>query len=215
VGVTLLQFVPVDPDAPEAKQWILDELSGTDYQRAKPNPIDQLAQNFLDWISSLQFDGDGGPPTALLVVGLVVIIAAAIVAFLIFGLPRLNRRSAASASLFGDDDARTAAQIRKDAERAAATHDYTLAIAEMFRAIARGLSERTVLTVSPGTTAHDFGLRAGTAFPGFSARLTTAARAFDDVRYLDKTGTRDQYDEIAALELDLRSAKPRFELTPA
>ena len=208
----ILQFVPVDPDAPEAKQWILDELANADYQRAKPNPIDQLAQGFLDWLSSLQFSGDGGPPTGLLLIGLIVIVVAAIVAFLVFGVPRLNRRSAASASLFGEDDARTAAQIRKDAERAAGADDYTLAVAEMFRAIARGLAERTVLTVSPGTTARDFGARAGKAFPGQSSRLQEAATAFDAVRYLDQVGTRQQYDEIAALELDLRAAKPELEL---
>ena len=207
-----LWAVPVvDPDVPEARQWILDELAKPEYQQAKPNLLDQLAQSFLDWLSSLQFDGDGGVPGGWTAVLVAVAIVAVVVAFVVFGVPRLNRRSGASATLFGEDDDRTAALIRKAAERAANEGDYTLAVAEMFRAIARGLAERTVLTVSPGTTARDFGRRAGAAFPAFRSRLGEAAAAFDSVRYLDEPGTREQYDSIAALESDVRAAKPTLE----
>ena len=208
----LLWAVPVvDPDVPEARQWILDELAKPEYQQAKPNLLDQIAQAFLDWISSLQVDGDGGVPGGWTAVLVALAIVAVVVAFIVFGVPRLNRRSAASATLFGEEDDRTAALIRKAAECAANEGDYTLAVAEMFRAIARGLAERTVLTVSPGTTARDFGRRAGAAFPALRSRLGDAAAAFDSVRYLDETGTRAQYDSIAALESDVRAAKPALE----
>src|SRR5690606_32969609 len=100
----------------------------------------------------------------------IVIAALLLVAFLIFGLPRLNRRSSVTGSLFGEDDARTAADMRAAAEKAASRGDYALATAEMFRSIARGLAERTVLSTSPGTTAHDFGVRAGRAFPDHATR---------------------------------------------
>lgn len=205
----LLSTVPVvDPTAPEARQWVLDELAKAEYSQAKPGLLDQLAEAFLDWISSLQFDGDGGLPNGWVAVLVVLAVVALVVAFVVFGVPRINRRSAASAALFGEDDDRTAALIRKAAERAASEGDYTLAVAEMFRAIARGLSERTVVTVSPGTTARGFARRASTAFPAFEQRFGEAATAFDAVRYLDETGTRKQYDAIAALEADVRAAKP-------
>ena len=39
--------VPVDPDAPEARDWLLDELSKQQYQAAKPTFIDLIAQQIL------------------------------------------------------------------------------------------------------------------------------------------------------------------------
>jgi hypothetical protein len=203
-----LRDVPVDPDAPEARQLLLDELAKPAYVRAQPNWFDRLVSGFLDWFQSLGLGAGGQPPPIGTAIIVAVIIAAIIVLFFVFGLPRLNRRSRVTGSLFGEDDARTAAVIRRFAEHAASQGDYTLAIAEMFRSIARGLAERTVLTTSPGTTAHDFGRRAGHVFPEYATALDAAALAFDGVRYLGVTGTADQYASVAALESNLRAAKP-------
>jgi len=211
VIVSLPLDVPVDPDAPEATRWLLDELSKPQYQAAQPTLFDRIAKAVSDWLSSLQLGSAEGPPALGLGVIILIVVAALVVAFLIFGLPRLNRRSRVTGSLFGEDDARTAARMRLDAERAAADGDYTGAVLEMFRAIARGLAERTVLTTSPGTTAHDFGARAGRAFPDRAEALQDAAAAFDDVRYLDREGTQSRYREVAALERALRTARPVLE----
>jgi hypothetical protein len=200
--------VPVEPDRPGARQLLADELAKQEYQRAKPTWFDELVARILDWFNSLHFGSAQGPPAFGMLVLLVVIGVLLLIAFLVFGLPRLNRRSTVTGSLFGEDDARTAAQMRAAAEAAAATGDYALAIAEMYRAIARGLAERTVLTTSPGTTAHDFAARAASAFPARAAELSTSARAFDEVRYLDRPGSREQYEQVTALERRLRSAKP-------
>lgn len=200
--------IPVDPDRPEARRLLAEELAKQEYQAAKPTWWDQLLGQFTDWINSLEFGGSEGPPAFGMLVLLIVIAVLLLIAFLIFGLPRLNRRSTVTGSLFGDDDARTAAQIRAAGEAAAARGDYTLAIAEMYRSIARGLAERTVLTTSPGTTAHDFARRAGVAFPTQAAELASSAIAFDDVRYLGGEGTREQYEMVEKLERKLRSAKP-------
>ena len=86
--------------------------------------------------------------------------AALVVAFLIFGVPRLNRRSRVAGVLFGEDDDRGSADMRRDAAAAASRGDYATAIAELFRALARGLAERTIVTVTPGTTARGFAGRA-------------------------------------------------------
>jgi hypothetical protein len=207
--------VPVDPDAPEATQWLIDELSKPIYQAAKPTLFDRIAKAIFDWLDSLQLGSVQGPPALglSLIVGLVI--AGLVVAFLIFGLPRLNRRSAVAGSLFGDDDVRTAARIRLDAERAAAEGDYSTAVAEMFRAIARGLAERTIVTTTPGTTAHDFAARTALSFPGLGERLADSAAAFDDVRYLDRAGTAEQYRSMAELERELRIARPALAVAPA
>lgn len=204
--------VPVDPDAEKARELLIEELSKQEYQAAKPTWFDQLIRSFTEWLGNLTTgDGTGGPPSAGILVVFLVILGLLIVAFLIFGLPRVNRRSTVTGSLFGEDDARSAADMRTAAEAAANVGDYALATAEMFRSIARGLAERTVLTTSPGTTAHDFGTRAGRAFPDRASALQDAAAAFDDVRYLDKPGSESRYREIAALERALRTARPVLE----
>ena len=167
--------------------------------------------DFRDWIESLEFGNVQGPPAFGLGVVVVLVVAALIVAFLIFGLPRINRRSAVAGSLFGDDDVRTAARIRQDAENAARGGDYSTAVVEMFRAIARGLAERTLATTTPGTTARDFAARAGGVFPALADRLQESAVVFDSVRYLGREGTQEQYRSIAALEADLRDARPALE----
>jgi hypothetical protein len=211
----VLLDVPVDPDAPQAREWLLDELSKAPYQAAKPTALDLLAQQVAKWFGDL-FDwlanagGPGGRATAPvgLVVVLAVVVAIVVVAFLIYGLPRLNRRSGVTGALFGDDDDRDSAAMRGAAERAAADGDYTTAIAELFRAIARGLAERSLVTTFPGTTAREFARRAGTIFPASAAPLAEAARSFDGVRYLDQTGTAAEWDAMLALDGSLRAAKP-------
>jgi len=204
--------VPVDPGADEARDLLREELSKQEYLAAKPTWFDLLIQSFTDWLNQLTTGtSSGGPPSFGILVVAIVVIALLVVAFLIFGLPRINRRSSVTGSLFGEDDARTSAMMRSAAELAASAGNYELAIAEMYRAIARGLAERTVLTTSPGTTALGFSSRAARAFPAQATALADAAAAFDDVRYLDRPGTEARYTQVATLERQLRAAKPALE----
>ena len=207
--------VPVDPDAPEATGWLIDELSKPVYRAAQPTLFDRIAKGIADWLDSLSLGDVEGAPALGLGVVVTIIVVGLIVAFLIFGAPRLNRRSAVAGSLFGDDDARNAARIRQDAESAAGRGDHSTAVVEMFRAIARGLAERTIVTTTPGTTARDFARRAGLVFPALAERLVGSAVAFDEVRYLGRDGTAEQYRIMAALENDLSTARPLLETTPA
>lgn len=203
--------VPVDPDAPEARDWLIEELSKPEYQRAKPSLVDQLVSAFWDWVQSLQLGTVEGPPAFGLLTVVIVLVVAGIVAFLVFGVPRLSRRSSAAGALFGDEDDRNAAAMRRAALAAASAGDHQLAIVEMFRAIARGLAERTIVSTSPGTTAHDFAQRAAQVFPQHGDALAEAARSFDDVRYLGGIGSAAAFDQIASLERALHTAKPAFE----
>ncbi|TBN55997.1 DUF4129 domain-containing protein [Glaciihabitans arcticus] len=212
---TVLASVPVDPDRPEAQQWLLDELAKPEYQAARPTWFDLAARAVMDWITSLEVFGVSGPPGLVLLVVLGIAVIGLVLAFLIFGVPRLGRRSRVTGSLFGSDDDRDAAAIRRSAESAARSGDYSLAIAEMFRSIARGLAERTVLTTSPGTTAHEFATQAGRAFPAEATALSAASAAFDGVRYLGQDGTAEQYSAVSALEIQLRSVRPQFDTVDA
>jgi hypothetical protein len=207
--------VPVDPDPPEAREWLIDELAKPVYQAAQPTLFDRIAKAIADWIASLQFGDVQGPPAFGLAVILTLVVVGIVVAILIFGVPRRNRRSAVAGSLFGDDDDRSAARIRQDAEAAAANGDFSAALVEMFRAVARGLAERTIVTTTPGTTARDFARRAGLVFPDLGGRLVDSAAVFDGVRYLGRPGTEEQYRAMASLEGALRSARPTLETASA
>jgi hypothetical protein len=203
--------VPVDPDAPEARRWLIEELSKEKYHPPADTPswLRDWLRSIQEWFDSL-FDGvssPGGSPVWLVVL-LVIAAAVLVVAFLIFGVPRLNRRSRERGELFGEDDERDSAALRRAALRAAAAGDFATAITELFRALARNLSERTIVTTSPGTTAHGFVREAAAAFPDAAVRLADAADDFDRVRYLGAPGTAEQWTSISALEKELRSAKP-------
>lgn len=208
---------PVQPDADQGRQWLLDELSKPEYQAARPTWFDQASKAFQDWLGSLQ--APGGPSFgALIPLGAVLVVAALIVvAFLVFGRPRLNTRSALrTTELFGADDARSAAEIRAAARRAASAGDWSTAIEEQYRAIARALAERTVVLSAPGTTAQEFASRAGRSFPDSADELRLGARAFDEVRYLDQPGTGAGYDRLVALDGALERARPtRLEAVPS
>lgn len=205
----LLADVPVDPTAPDARQWLRDELAKAPYQAARPTWFDRLSRAFFDWVGSLRLPGGDGLTTWLPVVVTVVVLGALAAAVLVFGLPRWNRRSRLGADgLFHEEDRRTAAVMRAAAEAAAQSGEWDVACQEMFRALARGLSERTVLTLTPGMTAREVSERASAAFPAERSRLADAAVTFDGVRYLGHTGTEPGYHALDRLEDDLRHAVP-------
>lgn len=207
--------VPVEPDADEARELLINELAKSPYQAAKPTLFDQIAKAIQDWLESLRIGEAQGPPALGIGILLIVVAVAIVAAILIFGLPRLNRRSKVAGTLFGENDERSSEAMRRDAEAAAARGDFSTAIAEMFRAIARGLAERTIVASLPGTTASGFASNTGTIFPSHAERITAAARSFDEVRYLGREGSADQYAQVSALESELRTLKVALEPTPA
>lgn len=200
--------IPVDPSAPDAQQWLRDELAKAPYQAAQPTWFDRLSQAILDWFSSLTVGGDGSNgwiPLIATLIGIALLVAA----ILVFGLPRRARRRRSAAGLFAAEDRRTADQLRRSAAAAASAGDWTLANEEAFRAIAQGLAERTILRPTPGTTAHSVAELAAAAFPDERARLRNGANVFESVRYLGGTGTEQGYTDLVALDAALRAARPR------
>ncbi|WEO78174.1 DUF4129 domain-containing protein [Cryobacterium sp. SO2] len=198
----------MDPDAPEAQQWLRDELAKAPYQAAQPTWFDRVSQAIVDWLGSLSFSGDGSGGW-LSVIGTLVGIAVVVAAVLIFGLPRRARRRQSATGIFAEDDRRTAAQLRAAAATAADALDWTLASEEAFRAIAQALVERTIVRPTPGTTAHSVAELAGAAFPAELDRLRAGAVVFESVRYLGGSGTESGYRALAALDADLQAARPQ------
>jgi hypothetical protein len=140
---------------------------------------------------------------------LVVVALALIgVALLVFGLPRLRRRADTPVPLFDDGDVRDAVTLRSAAEAAARTADWPLAIEERFRALVRGLLERGLVRVHPGTTAHGMADAAARAFPAAAGRLESAAADFDGVRYLARAGSEAAYRRVAELDAELAASRP-------
>lgn len=140
-----------------------------------------------------------------MLLGIVAVVV--LLAFFIAGPPRRNRRGSMRGTIFGADDARDAAAMRQDAAAAAARGDYAEALAELYRALARGLDERSLVSILPGTTAHAFATAAGRVFPAARDGLELAARDFDAVRYLGAPGTREQWESLVALEGELRTVR--------
>jgi hypothetical protein len=134
-----------------------------------------------------------------------------VVGFILFGVPRLNRRSAVSGTLFGEHDVRDSAALRRAAEAAALAGDYATAIEEGFRSIARALAERGVVSTFPGTTAHGFAALAAGPFPAMAGTLEHAAGLFDGVRYLGAAGTGSDWIVVRDLERELSRARPRLD----
>jgi hypothetical protein len=170
-----------------------------------------VAQAVLQWFQSLFTSKTSVAPPVLLVAALVVVVALLVVALVLFGVPRLNRRSRMATGLFGDDDRRTADELRRSAAAASAAGDWSTAVLERFRGLARGLDERTVLTVFPGTTATGFARRAAQAFPDRQPELDAAAAVFDDVRYAGRAAKRAEAEAVAALDDRLAAAHPLLE----
>jgi hypothetical protein len=206
---------PLDPDAPEARRWLQDELAKSEYQSAQPNAFDLAMQAIRDWFVSL-FEGATGIPGPLLALIVVVVVAlVVIVGLLVFGLPRLRRRQRVATPLFDDADRRDLETLRKAAVAAAAAGDWPLAIEERFRALARGLVERDLIRVHPGTTARGVAGAATSPFPSHESALRAAAEDFDAVRYLGRSGTRERYEVLTELEQAMAATAAEAAVEPS
>lgn len=212
--LALVRSVPVEPDGSQGRQWLFDELGKAVYQAARPSWFDLASQAFFAWIRDLLANAGRGSGAAALVVVVLIVTALLVAAFLVFGRPRLDSRSRPADSMFGEEDTRTSQQLRASAERAAADGDFTTALEELFRALARGVGERTLVDVYPGMTARGFARAASTVFREHADALAAAAADFDAVRYLGRAGTAEQYRRLTELERSVRAGRPAALVAP-
>lgn len=204
-AVAATAVAAVRPDRDEARAWAERELSGREYQAARPGPLAQA----LRWLRS-QLDRIPAPHVGDLRLGVAIITLAALAVVVLIlwrsgGLGR-NTRARQDADLFGDRSL-SAADHRAAADAAEEAGDLVTALVERFRAVLRALADRDLVQLAPGRTADEVVAEAGTALPELTADLLAAARAFDDVRYGDRPVTPDQVR--AMRELDGRAAAAR------
>ncbi|MFS2240961.1 DUF4129 domain-containing protein [Microbacterium sp. OR16] len=199
------------PDGDEARRRAQEELSKPEYQAAKPNWFDQLAADVADWFFGL-FDGDGTGAVAPLALTMItiVVVAAVVVALIVWGRPRASRAMRGRADLLGEKDDRSAAQLRTDAERRAREGDWDGAVVLRFRALARGLLERDLIDPAPGATAQGIAREAAPALPQLTQTLHEAATLFDAVRYLGAPVSEADYRTLAAADDRVRNTAPRL-----
>lgn len=203
--------IPLVPDGDQAQEWARRELADPVYQAAQPTWFDRAAQSVRDALVNL-FSPDVSPQWAavLAIAAAVVIVVVIVVSLVVWGVPRRRRpRGGRTRELFGDVDARSAAAMRAAAASAAQRGDWDEAIVLRFRATARGLDERGLIELPPGTTARQFGVRAQSLLASGGVPVDAAARAFEDVRYLQRPGTAAGYDLVARADDALAAAGPR------
>ncbi|SEC01876.1 protein of unknown function [Paramicrobacterium humi] len=201
---------PLDPDRQQAYDWLVRELSNPEYTAAQPTLLDRIAQAIREWLNSLLVPGDGTLAAWVPVIIVLLVVAAVVTALVIWGMPRRNRAAANTVGLFGDDDVRTARELRQHARDEAARADWESAVLDAFRGLTRGLAERTIVVVDPGTTANGVARQAADAFPAEADGLRLAASVFDQVRYLDVPAGREQYAQIAELDGRVQALAPRM-----
>jgi hypothetical protein len=194
--------LPVQPDADQGRAWARAELAGPEYEH--PSLVRRALEWLLDRLAHLPLPhGSGTAITGTLLV-------AALLALLAWAVWRaggpLGRRRAAAEDVF-DDATRSAAWHRAAADAAAAAGDLRTAVLERFRAVVRELEERAVLAEQPGRTADEATGAAAARLPGLGARLTAAARIFDDVRYGDRPATAAMDDALRDLDAALRAER--------
>lgn len=195
---------PVDPDAETARQWLVDELSRSEYSQGDQS----LITRFLAWLNSLSAP-DPSFSIPLAVILTVAIIVVVIVAALLGGRVRLGSRAQPSDVVVSLDDARTADQIRLDARRAADANDWSAATTEQFRAIARSLEERAVLDELAGRTAQELARAASPALPRVAPGLVDGARRFDSIRYGHVSVGQPDFDAMVALDTAVLAEHPQ------
>ncbi|MGL3149876.1 DUF4129 domain-containing protein [Microbacterium sp. A82] len=201
---------PFAPDGEEARRWAEQELQNPRYADAKPTWFDYLAEDVAEFIATL-FSTQTGEQTGnvALIIVTVVIVAALITVLLLWGKPRRSRRVQRTGSeLLGETDDRSAAQLRAEAERSAKSGDWDAATVLRFRALARALLERDIISPAPGATAQGIAREASRAFDAHHDALASAAEAFDDVRYLRHPASADSYRALAATDDLLTNQHP-------
>jgi hypothetical protein len=121
-------------------------------------------------------------------------------------LGRIGRVAPGADDPLFDTRPRSADEHRRAADGHAARGEWAEAVRERFRAVVRGLEERTLLDPRPGRTADEAAAEAGRALPIHAAGLRAAARVFDDVWYGGRAATSAMDAQLRAVDEAVRAA---------
>lgn len=199
---------PVELGRDEARRLAREELAKREYHRDDPG----LVERAIDWILRRLgdvLDGLGGTGGVRwwLVVGVVVLLAVAILLVVRRRLGPLARSGAAEAPLFEGAE-RSAEEHRQRAEQHARAGEWELAARERLRAILRELEQRGLLERRPGRTVGEAAAEGGVVLPDAREDLTRAARAFDDVWYGGRRANAETDALLRGVDDGVRRARP-------
>lgn len=191
---------PVDLTREQAQRAAELELSDPAYQAARPGLLQRGLQWLLERVSELAGQAaDAAPGGWLGIVGLVLVLGTAA----LFVRWRLGPVRGAQVLRFTVDPELSAAQYRERAEESAAAGRWEEAISQRMRALVRAGQERGLIDGHPGWTADEVALSIGRQVPACAARLTAAARTFDETRYGGRRGSSSGYRTVADAEEQL------------
>jgi Domain of unknown function (DUF4129) len=200
--------IDIDRDAAHAAAQ--HELGKPIYPKAS------LTELLIGWIDELLYKlvdaGSSVPGGWLTLSVLLLLLAIAIVVAVRIARRTMRTNRGGGYALFGEHQL-SAAEHRATAEQYAAAGNWSAAIRNRLRAVARQLEESAVLDPVPGRTATELARDAGRAIPNLAAELKRAAEAFNDVTYGERPGTESAYRIIADLDDHLRSRTPASDAT--
>lgn len=204
----VLSWQSVSPDAGEARSWAEQELVKPEYLAAQPNAFDRASLAVIKFFENLLNPdlGEGNGGIVIMTIVSLLVITAIVVGVLLWGKPRASRRLRSAQMLLGEDDRLSAGELRRASERSARAGEWSTAMTQRYRALARGLVERELLDPAPGTTAQSIAVTAALTFPSQQAALLEAATLFDGVRYLGVAGDERGYLVIRAIDDSVSSS---------
>jgi hypothetical protein len=195
---------PLVPSPDEARSRLRRELLQPEYHE------EDLLQRLLVWIGR-QIDrglaaAAQAPPLSALVA---MALGLALVLALVWLGSRVRRSGRAVAVADGvlARDGLPATALRERAEAALAEGRAADALLDAFRAVAVRAVERGALEDRPGATAHEVAVSLAAHVPEQAARVTDAARHFDEVLYGDRPATASQALAVLRLDDDLAGVR--------
>lgn len=196
----------LDPTPAEARDWLEQELHRSDYQSPW---LDSVIRWIIDHLRTL-LNGVNNLANSGFSLFITVLAALAVIAILAWVLPKVRRESViAHADGAVLEDLRITPRTYRDrAAQAFKEGRYDDAVLDGFRAIAKDMSDRTLLDDAPGSTAHEVSLALAPPFPDHAERLARAADVFDSVRYGHRGATVDQAGEVQHLDAELVRTRP-------
>jgi hypothetical protein len=193
-------------------------LARSELSKAIYHPHESFTQRILDllgrWLHRLYAAGNSTPGGWWALVALAAI-AVIVIAIIMTRIGPIARRHRGADPLIPGNGIVTAREHRSRAALLASAGDYSAAILECVRAIARQLEENGVLTPRAGRTADEIADEAAAALPGDADALRDAARLFDEVCYGQRQGTSDGYQRLRDLDARIAAAETPERHAPA
>jgi hypothetical protein len=182
-----------------ARQAAKDELAKRGYHTDDPSAIQRAADWLIDKLTHLLDAAARHSPGNGMGLLVIVVVAAAVVAFVAVRVGRVRRTAKLGQPLL-DTRVESSADHRHRAETFAAQREWAQAVREWLRAVARELEERGVLDPRPGRTAAELCAETARELPGLSAELRRAASTFDAIWYGGRTAKPDDEQLLRALD---------------